>query len=121
MVTYLMQEFNVLVLPDKVEEKSKGGIIIADMARDHSQHQATLGTLIAISPLAFTFENYPAGARTPKVGDRVLFAKYAGSLVDINKPDGLRTCKDKDILAVIEEDTPGPGYNHESDWPGTRK
>jgi co-chaperonin GroES (HSP10) len=120
-VAYLMMEFNCLVQPDEVQKVTKGGILLAPGTKDVEQHAATLGTLVAVSALAFTYADWPADARKPQVGDRVLIAKYGGSYVDPNKPDGLKVVKDKDILAVITDETPGPGYNHESDWPGTRK
>jgi co-chaperonin GroES (HSP10) len=96
-------EYNVLVLPDPVEEQTKGGIIIPQKVQEQEQHAATKARIIAVSPLAFTYENWPEGARIAKEGDHVLIARYAGSLVDPDKPDGYRIIKDKDVLAVIED------------------
>ena len=93
-------EFNCVVLPDPVKEKTKGGIYLPDDTKNRDQHAATAGTLIAVSPLAFSYEIWPEGSRRPEVGDKILFAKYAGSLVDVDKPDGYRIIKDKDILAI---------------------
>lgn len=97
-------EFNVVVLPDKIEERTKGGVFLPQQAKDRDQHAATAGVLVAVSPLAFSYADWPEeGARKPQVGDRVLFARYAGSLTDTEKPDGYRIIKDKDILAVRSE------------------
>ena len=74
-------EFKVLVKPDKVEEKTKGGIIIPETERDTQQHAATQGVLIAASPLAFTFADWPKDAKTPQVGDSVIFPRYVGFMV----------------------------------------
>lgn len=96
-------EYNVAILPDSVEEKSAGGIILISSERKEWEVQE--GALIALSPHAFSYAEWPDGARVPQVGDRVLFAKYAGSLVD---RDGkkIRICKDKDVIAVVARATP---------------
>jgi co-chaperonin GroES (HSP10) len=104
----LPMEFNVVVEPDKPEEKTAGGIILTSTSRDADELAADEGTLVAVSPHAFTYAEWPEGARKPQVGDRVIFARYAGVL---RKPkgssDGLRILKDKDIMAVIMEQANG--------------
>lgn len=96
-------EFNVVVRPEKVEEVSKGGVIIPEMARDKQQAAAVEGVVVHVSPLAFTYERWPEdGDPKPKVGDRVLYAKYSG--MKRTGKDGVDyiILKDKDIAAVIE-------------------
>lgn len=95
-------EFNCLVLPDPVEEKTKGGIILTDAHRDADKHATVEGVLIAVSPLAFTYSDWPAERYKPKIGQKVIIARYGGNLFKGN--DGLeyRLLKDKDILAVRE-------------------
>lgn len=92
-------EYNVAILPDSVEEKSPGGIIL--ISSDRKEWEVQEGTLDALSPHAFSYAKWPDGARIPQVGDRVLFAKYAGSLIERNGRK-VRICKDKDIIAVVE-------------------
>ncbi len=92
-------EFNVIVLPDKVDEK-KGNIFIPKASAEVEQHAATTGTLVAVSPVAFTYADWENADYIPRIGNRVMFAKYGGSLIDATKPDGYRIIKDKDILAV---------------------
>jgi len=58
------------------------------------------GVLVAISPLAFTYDDWK-GANPPKVGDEVLFAKYAGAVVDGKDGKKYRLTNDKDIAAVL--------------------
>lgn len=100
-------EFNVVIEPDRVEEgKTKGGIILPDEVKESKDAAMMMGTLKAVSPLAFNYDTWPEDAidKRPKVGDRVLFAKYGGTLV--KHPDSLieyRVTKDKDIIAVIPE------------------
>lgn len=92
-------EFNCIVQVDKVQEKTKGGIFIPDQKRDEDKLAAVEATLVAVSPLAFTYEEWPEDARKPMPGDRVLLAKYAGSSIGSLESD-FRVIKDKDILAV---------------------
>lgn len=94
-------EFNVVVQPDPVEEVTKGGIIIPTTKTDRDKLAVEEGTLVAVSPHAFTYADWPEGAEPPKVGDRVVFARYAGAL---HTRDGVdyRVIKDKDIVAVVE-------------------
>lgn len=95
-------EFNVLVRPREVETKTKGGILIPEIAREQQQAAATEGEIVAVSPLAFTYETWPLHARKPREGDRVLFGRYSG--MTATGADGVeyRIIKDKDIAAVME-------------------
>lgn len=95
-------EFKVLVLPDPVEEKTKGGIIIPQNSLERETIAQTKGVLIALSPIAFTYENFPANARLPQPGDRVSYAKYAGGFIDGKDGKQYRIMNDRDISAVIE-------------------
>lgn len=69
-------EYQVLVEPVRVEERTAGGLYIPDDRREKDQHATQEGTLIAVSPLAFGYAEWPEGARKPEIGDRVLFPKY---------------------------------------------
>ena len=95
-------EYKVLVLPDKVEEKTAGGIYKPQTTRDRDQHAATTGTLIAISPMAFKFDDWPASHEPPKPGDRVVYQKYIGSEIEGKDKETYRLINDKDIQAVLE-------------------
>lgn len=96
-------EFRVLVLPDKVEEKTKGGIIIPDEKKDRDQYAVMEATIIECSPLAFTYEsNWPEGAEKPKAGDRVVIAKYSGSPLKGKDGEDYKLIADKDVMAVLE-------------------
>lgn len=93
-------EFNVLVRQKDVEEKTKGGIIVPEVAREKEQYAEMEGTLIAISPLAFCYERWPDGARKPKAGDRIIIAKYSGVRVRGDDGQTYLLTKDKDIAAI---------------------
>lgn len=96
-------EYNVLIKPRVVDEKTKGGIIIPDESKEREQFAQMEGELVACSPLAFTYDDWK-DANPPKPGDRVLFAKFSGAKVTGLK-DGkeYRLCKDKDVAAVLTD------------------
>ena len=78
------------------EEKSKGGIIIPDTAKEKPQE----GKVIAVGP-GGRDEN---GKLTPldvKAGDRVLFGKWSGTEVKIGDEE-LLIMKESDILGVVD-------------------
>ncbi len=78
------------------EEKTKGGIIIPDTAKEKPQE----GEIIAVGPGG----RDEAGKLTPldvRKGDRVLFGKWSGTEVKINGED-LLIMKESDIMGVIE-------------------
>lgn len=82
---------------EEVEQKSAAGIIIPDTAKEKPQR----GTVIAVGE-GKKDEN---GKRIPldvKVGDEVLFGKYAGTEVKIDGEEYL-IMHESDILAVIEK------------------
>lgn len=94
-------EYKVLILPKQVDEKTKGGIIIPDQTKERDQFAQMEGEIVAVSPLAFTYDDWKE-ASSPKVGDRVLFAKYAGASVIGKDGKEYRICNDKDLAAVLE-------------------
>lgn len=97
-------EYKVLVKPVEVgkEIELKGGfkLIRPDETHEREQHAAMEGKIVSMSPFAFTYEEWPAGARKPQVGDVVVFARYAGLLV--KGVDGIdyRVMNDKDIMLL---------------------
>lgn len=79
------------------EEKSKGGIIIPDTAKEKPQE----GEVVAVGKGKVGDD----GKVTPldvKVKDRVLFGKYAGTEVNINDIEHL-IMREDDILGVLEK------------------
>jgi len=79
----------VVIAPAKAEEKTASGIIIPDTAKEKPQK----GTVVAV---AVNKEN----PLTVKVGNQVLYGKYAGTEITIEGEDYL-IMKEEDILAVI--------------------
>lgn len=93
------KEFNVIVEQDPVEERTKGGLILID--QEKQKHQTTRGTIVAMSPAAFNYADWPDNDPPPRVGDRVAFVQYGGTFIDGADGNKYRVLKDKDIIAVL--------------------
>ena len=78
------------------EEKTKGGIIIPDTAKEKPSE----GSIVSVGPGARD-ENGKINALDVKAGDRVLFGKWSGTEVKLNGED-LIIMKESDIMGVIE-------------------
>jgi chaperonin GroES len=98
-------EFCVVVELDKQEEKTAGGIILPSAVKDKDKLAAEEGTLVAASPLAFDYADWPEGSRKPQVGDRVIFKRYAGLLRERDGRD-FRLLNDKEIVGIVETTAP---------------
>ncbi len=86
----------VVVRRIKAEEKTAGGIIIPDTAKEKPQE----GEIIAAGPGARD-ENGKLVALDVKVGDRILFGKWSGTEVKIDGED-LLIMKESDVMGIIE-------------------
>ncbi len=91
----------LLLLPDQIEETTEAGIIVATASQlEREQLAQTEGKVVSIGALAF--EGWEA-EDLPKVGDTVVFTKYAGMMRNGN--DGLqyRLIIDEDVRAIVEK------------------
>ncbi len=80
----------VLVEPSAAEEKTAGGIIIPDTAKEKPQR----GTVVAVG------NGKTDEPMTVKVGDNVLYGKYSGTEIQIEGTDYL-IMREADIYAII--------------------
>ena len=80
----------VIVKADAAEEKSSGGIIIPDTAKEKPQR----GSVVAAGP---GIKDEPV---TVKAGNTVLYGKYAGTEIQIDGQDYL-IMRESDILAIV--------------------
>jgi len=87
----------VIVKRVEEEEKTKGGIIIPDTAKEKPME----GKVIAIGK-GKLLEDGKIHALDVKVGDRILFGKYSGTEVKIDGEEHL-IMREEDILGVIEK------------------
>ena len=80
----------VLILPNPAEEKTAGGLIIPDTAKE----KPLAGKVVAVGPGTSEVK------MEVKVGDQVLYDKYAGQEIQIDGETYL-IMKQNDILAII--------------------
>ena len=80
---------------EKNEERSAGGIIIPDTAKEKPQE----GKVVAVGP--GRREDGKVLSVDVKVGDRILFGKYAGSEIKLDGEEHL-ILREEDVLGVIE-------------------
>src|SRR6201747_2857119 len=89
----------VLIKRIEEEEKTRGGIIIPDTAKEKPQE----GEVIAVGPGARD-ESGKVQPLDVKAGDRILFGKWSGTEVKLDGKD-LLIMKESDILGVLESDS----------------
>lgn len=92
-------DVKVLVRPDPVEEKTKGGLIIPETVSDKQKFAIVKATLIASGPNAFSEWGSGNG---PEVGTRILMAQYAGARVTGDDGQDYILMNDEDVVAVLE-------------------
>ena len=87
----------VVVRPTPREEMTKSGIVLPDTAKEKPQE----GTIVAVGP-GRTLDDGSREAIDVSEGQRVLYAKYAGTEFKVEGEE-LLIISQKDILAVVEE------------------
>lgn len=87
----------VIVQPKEAEEKTKGGIILPDTAKE----KPVEGTIVAAGPGKVADDGKTVKMEV-KVGDKVLYGKYSGSDVTIDGNEYL-IMRESDIFAIIEK------------------
>src|SRR6476661_4677588 len=88
----------VVIRRVEAEEKTRGGIIIPDTAKEKPQE----GEVIAVGPGARD-ETGKVQPLDVKAGDRILFGKWSGTEVKLDGQD-LLIMKESDILGVLDAD-----------------
>ena len=93
--------WRLLVLPFKMKDKTKGGILITDDVIERTQVASTCGLVLDVGPDAYKDkERYPDGPWCKKV-TWVIFARYAGSRMKIDGGE-VRLLNDDEVLATVE-------------------
>jgi len=87
----------VVVEPLEAEEKTKGGIILPDTAKEKPQE----GKVVAVGKGKVNDKGEIIPMEV-KVGDKVLYGKYAGTEVTVDDKQYI-ILKEDDILAIVEE------------------
>ena len=107
-------EFKVLVLPDESEVAIRArriNFVVPPGVGEGYAHGTVTGRIIAISEGAFSYHDWSPVARLPQVGERVVYARYAGMIVkgrpkrDENGNEEqleYRLLNDKDVAGILE-------------------
>lgn len=89
---------HLLVLPEKVEEKTAGGIYLPQEVQEKEQQAATVGLLVAVGRSAWSdIDNHPWA----EVGDKVSYARYAGITMEGQDGENYVLINDNDVLARL--------------------
>ena len=93
--------WRLLVLPFRMNEKSKGGVLFANETVDKQQVASQCGNVLAMGSECYKDkERYPTGPWC-KVGDWVVFARYAGSRIQIEGGE-VRLLNEDEVLATVK-------------------
>ena len=93
--------WRMIVLPFKMKEKTKGGLVLAETTIERQQVASQVGLVLAMGPQCYKDkERYPEGPWC-KVNDWVMFARYAGSRIKIDGGE-MRLLDDDEVLATID-------------------
>ncbi len=85
----------VVIKPSPAEEKTKGGIILPDTAKE----KPVIGEVVAVGPGKVTDDGKKVVPEV-KVGDKVLYGKYSGTEVTVEGEEYL-IMREADIFAVV--------------------
>ena len=93
--------WRILVLPFKMGEKTKGGILMGQDTLEKQQVASQCGNVLAMGPDCYRDKRRYKQGPWCKVGDWVMFARYAGSRIKIEGGE-VRLLNDDEILATIK-------------------
>ena len=85
----------VVIQPTEAEEKTAGGIVLPDTAKEKPQR----GTVIAVGP-GKLLDNGKRGELSVAVGDEVIYGKYSGTEIEIDGEE-VKIMRESDILAKV--------------------
>lgn len=99
-------DHRLLILPDPVEEKTKGGIILPDQETSKQKYAQTKATVVALGDMCWAEARYDAArfevdATFPDVGDRVLVGRYTGDTHKGADGKDYTVLNDTDIIAFL--------------------
>ena len=92
--------WRLVVLPFKMKEKTKGGIFLGQDTLERQQVGSNCGLVLAMGPHCYDKGKFPEGPWCKK-GEWVIFAKYAGSRIQIDGGE-VRLLNDDEVLAKID-------------------
>jgi chaperonin GroES len=87
----------IIVKPLEAEEKTKGGIVLPDTAKEKPQE----GKVVAVGK-GKVLDNGQVQKPEVKVGDRILYGKYSGTEITTKTGQELLIMREDDVLAVVK-------------------
>ena len=103
--------WKVLVQPNQVKMKTRGGLHLPTISKDNEEYLTAHGRIASMGDLAFKDRDTGTSWKmnSPKVGNRVTYAKYAGQKVTIN---GVRflLLNDDELTSILPEDAEITAY-----------
>jgi chaperonin GroES len=94
-ITIRPLEDRIVVEPFEAEERTAGGIVLPDSAREKPQ----MGKVIAVGPGKLLEKSGERAQMSVKVGDTVLYGKYSGTEIELNGEDVV-ILRESDVLAI---------------------
>lgn len=88
----------VIVKPLEALEKTKGGILLPETAKEKPQE----GKIVAVGKGKIS-DNGQLQAPEVKVGDRILYGKYSGNEITTSEGEELLIMREDDILAILKD------------------
>ena len=89
--------YRILIRPRGIIEKTKGGIILTDLSKDSQAYLNSVGQIIAMGEECYSDRKKP----WCKVGDWVIFGRYAGARISVQKVK-MMLLNDDEIIATLE-------------------
>ena len=96
--------WRMLVLPFKMNEKTKGGVLLGQETIERQQVGSQCGNVLAMGPDCYNDKDRFREGPWCKVGDWVVFARYAGSRIEIEGGE-VRLLNDDEVLATVQDPT----------------
>ena len=96
--------WRLLVLPFRMNEKTKGGVLLGQETIERQQVGSQCGNVLAMGPDCYHDKDRFKEGPWCKVGDWIIFARYAGSRIEIEGGE-VRLLNDDEVLATVQDPT----------------
>ena len=94
--------WRILIAPVRPKKISRGGILIAENAQKVQEHMNYVGKIVAMGECVWTSPRFANQKTFPKVGDHVVYGRYAGQKLE-HKGFKFLIVNDDEVLAVVSD------------------